>query len=377
MKRIYLTIIACWAMLTMGSAQELTVKSMAIAGNDISASQYERKDEKGVACALVKILMVGEIKRVTGNVVGEMIDKGSEKWVYVKNGSKSLQITVADGKTLTVDFNRFGIPELNSKVTYMLDISEPTTIRLTKEVETVTVNGVSFNLIRVDGGTFTMGSNKLPPESDKAFYKTHHSPEHQVTVSTFYICETEITNELWRSINKRSAKYANPQFPQNQVSWIECCAFAEELSQTTGLNFRLPTEAEWEFAAKGGNKSKGYKYSGSNNLKEAGWWDEKDMDLHSVKYHANELGIYDMTGNVAEWCLDCFNDYDYSGKPETDPIGENDSHPERKCVRGGSYLSSESNNKKFGMYTVSRNNMDYAKYDREVGFRLVVPIDNN
>lgn len=139
----------------------------------------------------------------------------------------------------------------------------------------------------------------------------------------------------------------------------------------------MPTEAEWEFAAKGGNKSKGYKYSGSNNLKEAGWWDEKDMDLHSVKYHANELGIYDMTGNVAEWCLDCFNDYDYSGKPETDPIGENDSHPERKCVRGGSYLSSESNNKKFGMYTVSRNNMDYAKYDREVGFRLVVPIDNN
>ena len=358
-------------------SQDWSIKDFSMAGNDISASQYERKDDKGVACALVKILMVGEIKKVTGNVVGDVINKGSEKWAYLKKGSTSLQITVADGKTLVADFAKYGIPELNSKVTYLLEISEPTSMRLTKDIETVTVNGVSFNLIRVDGGTFTMGSNKLPEEPNRSIYKTYHTPEHQVTVSTFYICETEITNEVWRSINKRSAKYANPQMPQNQVSWMECCAFAEELSQITGLNFRLPTEAEWEFAAKGGNKSKGYKFSGSNNLKEAGWWDEKDVDLHSVKYHANELGIYDMTGNVAEWCLDSFDHYDYYAKPETDPIGESDDHPERKCVRGGGYLGSGRNNKKHGMFTVSRNYMDYAKYNREVGFRLVVPVDNN
>ena len=358
-------------------AQEWSIKNFSVAANDISASQYERKDDKGTACALVKILMVGSVKEVKGNVVGEVVNKGSEKWVYVQKGSKSLQLTVAEGKTLSVVFNSFGIQEVKSKTTYLLEISEPMTMRLTKEVETITVNGITFKLIRVDGGTFTMGSNKLPSEPDRSLYGTYHDPEHQVTLSTFYICETEITNELWRSINTQSAKYANPQFPQNNVSWFECCSFAEELSQITGLNFRLPTEAEWEYAAKGGKKSKGYKYSGSNNLKEAGWWDEKDVDLHSVKYSANELGIYDMTGNVAEWCLDSFSLYDNSGKSQKDPIGENDDHPERKCVRGGSYLSSERNNKKYGLYTVSRKYKTDVEYERELGFRLVVPVESN
>ena len=352
-------------------SQEWSVKDFSVAANDISASQYERKDHKGVACALVKILMVGGIKDVKGNVVGEILDKGTEKWVYLQKGAKSLQITVAENKTLSVDFNSYGISELNSKVTYLLEISEPVSIRLTKDVETITINGVAFNMIRVDGGTFTMGSDKLPSDPDYFYY---HGPEHQVTLSSFYICETEITNELYRSINKRSAKYANPQFPQNQVTWFECCAFADELSQLTGLNFRLPTEAEWEFAAKGGNKSKGYKYSGSNNLTDAGWWNEKDLDLHTVKYRANELGIYDMTGNVAEWSLDSYGSY--SKTPQTDPIGENEYHPEYKCVRGGSYMNDKYNNKKYGMYTVSRYKMEDSRYKREIGFRLVVPIEN-
>ena len=373
-KKIFKLILLFLVMVSSVHAQEWSVKNFSVASNDISASQYERKDSKGVACALVKILMVGSIKDVKGNVVGEIADKGSEKWVYVQKGSKSLQVTVADGKTLSVDFKSYGIPEVMSKATYLLEILEPTAMRLTKDVETVTVNGVTFKLIRVDGGTFTMGSKKIPSNQKQFYYELRHDREHQVTLSTFYICETEITNELWRSINKRSAKYANPKFPQNQVSWFECCSFAEELSQITGLNFRLPTEAEWEFAARGGNKSKGYKYSGSNNLKEAGWWSKDDVDLHAVGYKANELGIYDMTGNVAEWCLDTFSRYDYECKPQTDPIGEDDEHPERKCVRGGDYMGS---NKDCEMFTVSRNYMTDVKYDRTVGFRLVVPVDNN
>ena len=244
-KRIFKLILLFLVMVSSVHAQEWSVKNFCVAANDISASQYERKDNKGVACALVKILMVGSIKDVKGNVVGEIADKGSEKWVYIQKGSKSLQVTVADGKTLSVDFKSYGIPEVMSKATYLLEILEPTAMRLTKDVETVTVNGVTFKLIRVDGGTFTMGSKKIPSNQKQFYYELRHDREHQVTLSTFYICETEITNELWRSINKRSAKYANPKFPQNQVSWFECCSFAEELSKSTGLNFRLPAEAEW------------------------------------------------------------------------------------------------------------------------------------
>ena len=346
------------------NAQEWSIKNFSVAANDISASQYERKDNKGVSCALVKILMVSDIKEVKGNVVGEIINKGSEKWVYVQKGSKSLQLTVAEGNILSIDFNRYGIPEVKSKSTYLLEIEEPMVVQLRKEVETVTVNGVSFKMIRVDGGTFTMGNNKLKYRDKKA--KIFH-PEHQVTLSTFYICETEITNELWCSIIQRAEKYVDNQRPQTNMSWMECCSFADRLSNLTGLDFRLPTEAEWEYAARGGKKSKGYKYAGSNNPEEVGL-----VGYHYVvrvkSYKPNELGIYDMTGNASEWCLDGY-DY-YPSEPQVDPIvteGRFDGRPDGgkdKIVRDGDSVASRS-------YTEEKSINDCR------GFRLVVPIQED
>ena len=175
-----------------------------------------------------------------------------------------------------------------------------------------TVNGVSFTMIAVKGGTFTMGT----PRVDE-------SPSHSVTLSDYYIGETEVTQELWNAVmgSNPSNFTGNMQRPVEKVSWDDCQTFISRLNELTGETFRLPTEAQWEYAARGGNKSKGYTYSGSNEIDEVAWYyDNSGGMTHPVKTKApNELGIYDMTGNVYEWCSDWYGDY--SSAAQTDPTG--------------------------------------------------------
>lgn len=207
---------------------------------------------------------------------------------------------------------------------------------------TFTVDGITFNMIRVDGGTFQMGATKEqknPSDDEK--------PVHQVTLSTYYIGETEVTNELWYKVMRISydPRYqGDPKFPAAHMSWTEAQEFVKVLNQKTGLNFRLPTEAEWEYAARGGNKSKGYIYSGSNNANDVAWYDKNTYGIRNASQGShiqkvktkkpNELGIYDMSGNVTEWCQDRYGEY--PSEPQTDPSG---AYPGRKRVlRGGSFL---------------------------------------
>ena len=190
-----------------------------------------------------------------------------------------------------------------------------------------TVNGVSFKMIAVKGGTFQMGND----------YYYAEKPVHQVTLSDYYIGETEVTQELWTAVmgSNPSNFTGNMQRPVEQVSWDDCQTFISKLNQLTGKTFRLPTEAQWEYAARGGNKSKGYTYSGSNSIDEVAWyWYNSDRMTHPVKTKVpNELGIYDMTGNVWEWCSDWYGDY--SSAAQTDPTGPatGSSH----VSRGGSW----------------------------------------
>ena len=177
-----------------------------------------------------------------------------------------------------------------------------------------TVNGVSFKMLAVKGGTFQMGSDD---------WYEWEKPVHQVTLSDYYIGETEVTQELWNAVMGSNPSYftGSMQRPVEMVSWNDCQTFISKLNQLTGETFRLPTEAQWEYAACGGNKSKGYTYSGSNEIDEVAWYYfNSSPTTHPVKTKApNELGIYDMSGNVLEWCSDWYGAY--SSAAQTDPTG--------------------------------------------------------
>lgn len=182
----------------------------------------------------------------------------------------------------------------------------------------ITTKGVTFSLIKVEGGRFQMGAT---PEQGKA--KTDEYPLHYVTLSDYYIGETEVTNELWSAImnTNPSDLFSRPLQPVNNISWYDCQKFINRLSSLTGLRFALPTEAQWEYAARGGKNSRNYKYSGSNNIKDVGWYKGNTKSgLQDVKkLKPNELGIYDMSGNAYEWCSDWYGLY--KTNEESDPKG--------------------------------------------------------
>ena len=214
--------------------------------------------------------------------------------------------------------------------------------------ETFTVNGVSFTMLPVEGGTFTMGATSEQGTSDP--YSSEY-PVHQVTVSDFSLGQLEVTQELWLAVMGYNPSYYtsyngyldNLKRPVEQVSWGACQAFCAELTRLTGRHFRLPTEAEWEFAARGGNQSRHYKYAGSNTSSAVAWFWE-DLPSHQAKAigygtqtvatkAANELGFYDMSGNVFEWCQDWYAAY--TADAQTDPKGPETS-TWRVC-RGGDF----------------------------------------
>ena len=181
----------------------------------------------------------------------------------------------------------------------------------------ITVKGVTFNMIKVEGGTFTMGAT--PEMTDP---KDNEKPTHQVTLSSYYIGETEVTQALWQAVmGSNPSQFAGDNLPVERVTWEYCQAFIAKLNSLTGKNFRLPTEAEWEYAARGGNKSNGTQYSGSSNIDEVAWYSDNSSSMtHPVKTKkANELGIYDMSGNVWEWCQDWRGSY--SSESLNNPTG--------------------------------------------------------
>ncbi len=205
--------------------------------------------------------------------------------------------------------------------------------------QTISVNGVSFTMIAVEGGTFNMGAtSEQGSDAD-----SDESPVHSVTLSDYYIGETEVTQELWEAVMGSNPSYfsGNPQRPVEYVSWYECKEFITNLNNLTGMNFRLPTEAEWEYAARGGNRSQGYKYSGSNTIGNVAWYDGNSASAtHNVKTKSpNELGIYDMSGNVWEWCEDRYGNY--SSGSQTNPTGP--STGVRRVFRGGSWSANAKN----------------------------------
>ena len=198
---------------------------------------------------------------------------------------------------------------------------------------TLIVNGIRYDMVKVQGGTFTMGAT-----SEMIDPFDFEKPTHQVTLTNnYYIGKTEVTQELWESVmGSNPSNFNDAKNPVDRVSWKDCQNFINKLNQLTSKSFRLPTEAEWEFAARGGKYSKQYQYSGSNELDEVAWYyynsGGKTHDVATKQ--PNELGIYDMSGNVWEWCSDYWGNY--SSSSQTNPTGPS-SGPNR-VIRGGGKL---------------------------------------
>lgn len=207
--------------------------------------------------------------------------------------------------------------------------------------------------ILVKGGTFQMGSKE-------------DGPIHTVTLCDYYIGQTEVTEAQWRAIMGTSPKNFNDcdSCPVSQVSWDDIYSFILKINELRGAeNYRLPTEAEWEYAARGGSRSKGYVYSGSNDIDAVAWYKKNsNYKKHPVKGKApNELGLYDMTGNVYEWCSDWYAKY--GSEPSTNPTGPN--YGDQRVFRGGTW--------RFDAY-ICVVTWHYGYYphirDTETGFRL-------
>jgi len=267
----------------------------------------------------------------------EYLDRGGQTTVQGESGFPSIQISKPKPEVTTIP---------------------PLVVSQQSGFKQLTGNEMVF----VEGGSFMMGSNYGDPDE---------KPEHGVRISSFLIGKCQVTQELWESVmrnNPSSLKGANR--PVESVNWYDAIEFCDELSRKEGLTpcyrkemiakegffsrlvgvqeevvicdfsangYRLPTEAEWEYAARGGNKSKGYKYSGSNDLDAVGWYNKNsgDQTKDVSGKRPNELGIYDMSGNVWEWCWDWYGDYGSSS--QTDPRGPNSGSA--RVFRGGSWIN--------------------------------------
>ena len=217
---------------------------------------------------------------------------------------------------------------------------------------------VPEDFVFVKGGTFQMGSYNG---------EDNEKPIHTVTIGDFYIGKYEVTQRQWMEIMGNNPSYfKGDRLPVEQVSWYDILVFIRKLNAKTGANYRLPTEAEWEYAARGGNQSSGYKYVGSNNVDEVAWYsNNSDRKTHSVgRKKPNELGLYDMSGNVWEWCQDYFDKNYYSISILNNPEGP--STGEDRVIRGGRW-----GNNDIYVRVANRDYCDPDGRDFGIGFRLV------
>lgn len=364
------------------SAQKL-IPEFELASSDLTAQLQPRKDTNDKNCALVKVQFVGEVLDVEGNVVSPLDKHNNEVWVYMPQNSRQIKVITKNFLPIMVTFADFGVEKLEGNRTYVLVLNQNgNTVRPTEPIaqstvqqkpttrlssgtsgSTITIpvkDGISIEMVKVEAGTFMMGAT---PEMKNPIFK--EEPVHQVTLTKdYYIGKYEVTQALWKAVMGNNPSFnEGGNLPVERMSYTECLMFISKLNDMTGMIFRLPTEAEWEFAARGGRKSRGYQYSGGNKLSDVAWYDaNSNYKTHPVGTKlANELGIYDMSGNVAEFCHDRYETY--SETPQIDPIGKGKS----LVRRGGSWREGT-----WFCRSSCREDQLPGDYGYTTGFRLVL-----
>ncbi|WP_254047794.1 formylglycine-generating enzyme family protein [Prevotella sp. P5-92] len=399
---------------TFSFAQKLAVESFTHDKMNLEARlDSGRTDLNGKLCALVKVMVLDDIVNCEGGNVGTIITKGTVKKIFVSPSARYIKLEFKYHYPLKITFEDYGYKTLTESATYEVSIvdanasvqpsnqqqvnsaaqqtphQQTTTPQRSQSqpvqysngygnILPITVNGVTFNMIKVEGGSFFMGATKKQRNSDD-----DEKPAHQVTLSTYYIGETEVTQTLWTAImGNNPSNFKGDNLPVETISWNDCQKFIDKLNNLTGRYFRLPTEAEWEYASYGGNKGNGTQYSGSNNIDEVAWywqncgdkylsgdWDWNKIEKNNCKPHpvktkkANELGIYDMSGNVWEWCQDWYGSYESNA--QTNPTGPDSGT--RRVTRGGSW-----NNYARGCRSAVRYSNSPEGRDDYLGLRLAL-----
>ena len=308
------------------------------------------------------LVHVGETEIVTMKNENGVYEAYSENPSIATCGVNANKISVTgkkQGETI------IHVTEKTSNKQYTIEVCVYGDSHGSAEVETCTVNGVSFNMVKVEGGSFMMGW-----EGSDWF------PLHKVTVSSYYIGQCEVTQELWTAVmgEPSASTFKGDKLPVDRTSWNGCYSFINKLNEITGMNFYLPTEAQWNFAALGGIYSKGYQYPGSNVLDEVAWTtSNSEGHTHDVGQLApNELGIYDMCGNVSEWCFDYY--HVYPTEEEIDPVATEYhtigalTNPAR-LYKGWCY-----DNSQWGKYLQPINNVPWQTIS--CGFRLAMPFSS-
>ena len=313
----------------------------------------------GVVEAIVDIKSTRFTRKVTRNLI---IDSNNGKILEIVNNTPK--------NASKIEFK----PDEIKKITNNITVSENTTNSKKINTSKVVTDPSWLEMVFVKGGTFKMGSSR---EKDKL-------PLHEVNLSDFYIGKYEVTYDLWDRIiyGRPNPKVRCRNCPVKNVSYADVLIFIKRLNSKTRNNYRLPTEAEWEYAARGGPKSKGYKYAGSNKVNDVGWSNnvqanfkekllyrdisrKQTAESHPVGLKKpNELGIYDMSGNVWEYCSDWYSEDYYKESPQNNPVGPSSSFS-RVC-RGGSFNSKESYSQVFFRMPEKQITDNYSK-----GFRLV------